>query len=166
VVVGAVGAGVTGAMLSPNGSLREGVFNAAQDSLNDCIDPEDPRKSVPCESAGDIRNDANDVDPNMTGDLCVAGRSTTDALGNPIVGGAVRNKQVADACTRADNVQIANYASFGVLGVGAALTVVFTTLLFVHKENGATRALKRHDVRLGAAPSNGGGMTFTGGFRF
>lgn len=160
-VIGVAGAATTGVML--NNSLRDDVFQAAEDSLTDCqVDG----VKVPCESPGDTPFPDNDVDPNMEGDLCAAGRATEDANGDPYPGGAVRNAAVADACTRADVAQDLNVASFAVLGVGAAVTLVFTTLLFVHKENPSTKAMRRRDIQVGASPVRGGGMTFSGGFRF
>jgi hypothetical protein len=161
-VVGAVGAGVTAAMLQ--GNLRDEVFGAAEASLNDCIVVENGEpKVVACESSTEPRFVENDVDPSMMGDLCAyAGETGLD----PRDPSAVRNEQVTNACLRADAAQKINIASFAVLGAGAALTIVFTTLLFVHRDNSVTRAMRTRDVRIGAAPNPGGGLTLSGGFRF
>jgi hypothetical protein len=148
------------------GKVRDDVFDAATDSVNDCIDPMG-FGSVPCEGPEDVRNDANDVDPNMAGDLCSAGRSNTDALGIPIAGGAVRNAAVSDACAKGDKMRNVSIAGFAVMGVGLVATAVFTALLFVPRKSTskAAAALRRRRPTLGFTPAPGGGMV-GGGFRF
>ena len=151
-----------------NGTLRDEGVGAAYASFNDCIDPADPSRVVPCESPGEPQNLANDVDPEASGDICDAARSSVDALGNPVMPeGAVRNASVAEACDRADRAERTAIAGFALAGIGLATTVVFTALLFfpLRKNRKQAAALRRRAPSVGFMPAPGGG-TFSGSIRF
>lgn len=161
-VVGAAGA--IGTFAALNGKLREDVFDAAYASLEDCLaeGPDGRPVSVPCRAGEEDLNTANDVDPDVVDDVCLA--ASQRPPGAPE--GTVTNKSVYDACQKADQVEIINRASFGVLAGGLLLTAVFTTLLFVRKRQPGENALRRRDLQLSATPTPDGGFMFGGGMKF
>ncbi len=122
-----VTAAVTSAMIAPNGPVRDDLLQAARDSLDDA-------------------NPNNDVDPNMSGDLCDFAR--TEPTGEP---GKVTNAAVTKVCNRADTLAKVATATWITTGIFAATTVASTVLLFVHR-----KAPSEHAFRLGAAASREG----------
>ena len=122
-----VTAAVTSAMIAPNGPVRDDLLQAARDSLDDA-------------------NPNNDVDPNMSGDLCDFAR--TEPTGEP---GKVTNAAVTKVCNRADTLAKVATATWITTGIFAATTVASTVLLFVHR-----KAPGEHAFRLGGAASREG----------
>jgi hypothetical protein len=129
--------------ISPNGSVRKQLLAAAADSL------EDDKPS-------------NDIDPNTSADLCELARTPPD----PDRPNEVTNADVTRVCIKADNLATAATVSWVATGVFAASTVVFTTLLFVHKDKKTAAKLLEHDVGLGGAPLRDGGFVLGGSLRF
>ncbi|MEM6290009.1 MAG: hypothetical protein AAGA54_02055 [Myxococcota bacterium] len=72
--------------------------------------------------------------------------------------GAVINAEVANLC--GDGTTAARIGTIGWItaGVGAGITVAFTILYFVHREDGSAQARKRRHFMVTAAPTAGGGM--------
>ncbi|WP_106087245.1 hypothetical protein [Enhygromyxa salina] len=136
----AIGATVA---ISTNGPIRKELITAAENSLTD---------SKP----------GNDVDPNSTQDLCELGRRPPD----PSKPNEVTNAEVTRVCIKADNVASVATAGWIATGVFAATTVVFTTLLFVHKNDKTVAKLRKHKVGFGGAPSAGQGFVVGGSFQF
>jgi hypothetical protein len=129
--------------IGPNGSIRDELLAAAENSLTD---------SKP----------SNDIDPNTQGDLCPIAQMPPD----PSKPDEVTNAEVTRICLKADNLATAATVSWIATGVFAASTVVFTTLLFVHKDKGSVAKLIDHDVGLGGAPLQEGGFVLGGSFKF
>jgi hypothetical protein len=138
----AVGAGI-GTTISVS-RLEDDLRKAANDSLAD-------------------DNDVNDVDPALVADICQAARVEPDPENEP---GAVTNADIAAICNRGTATAKAATSMWVLTGVFAASTAVFTTLLFVRRDDRASAALRRRGVSFGAAPVRGGGVFVGGGFRF
>jgi hypothetical protein len=136
--------GTSLAIRKPNGSVYKELIGAAEDSLND-DKPE------------------NDIDPDMSGDLCAAARVEPNPDDEP---GAVTNANVTKVCNKADALATTANVTWITTGVFGVATVAFTVLLFAHKEKPGAAAMRRHDVQLGAAPLRGGGAVMGGAFRF
>ncbi len=111
-------AAATTAVIAPKGPLRDDLLAAAEDSLKD-------------------GKAANDIDPNMDGDLCAAARA--EPPGEP---GKVTNAAVTKICNRGDALAKVATATWITAGIFAATTIAATTLLFVHKKRGNERALR------------------------
>jgi hypothetical protein len=129
---------------NPNGSVYKQLIGAAEDSLKD-DKPE------------------NDVDPDMSGDLCKAARVEPNPDEEP---GAVTNADVTQVCNKADALATTANVTWITTGVFGVATVAFTVLLFAHKEKPGAAALRRHDLQLGAAPLRQGGAMVGGSFDF
>jgi hypothetical protein len=128
---------------NPNGSVYRELIQSAEDSLTD----DKPQ---------------NDIDPDMSGDLCAAARVEP----NPDEPGAVTNASVTQVCNKADALaKVANITWITTAVFGVA-TITFTVLLFAHREKPAAQALLRHQVGLGAAPTATDGVVVGGGLRF
>ncbi|MFV8750398.1 hypothetical protein ACNOYE_07590 [Nannocystaceae bacterium ST9] len=152
-----VGLGVTGGLtvaalgtaigttiaIGNNGPIRKDLLAAAQDSLDD-------------------DKPSNDIDPNSSSDLCQLARTPPD----PSKPNEVTNASVTKVCIKADNVATAATVSWVATGVFAVATVAFTVLLFVHKDKPAASAMRKRNVRFGAAPVGGGGFMVGGGMNF
>jgi hypothetical protein len=152
-----VGVGVSGALtvaalataigttvaISPNGPVRKELLAAAEASLTD-------------------DRPSNDIDPNTDQDLCPLARAAPD----PTRPNEVTNAAMSKICTKADNLAVAATASWIATGVFAASTVVFTTLLFVHKDKPEVAKLIEREVGFGGAPLQAGGFVLGGSFRF
>jgi hypothetical protein len=136
----AIGTTIT---IGPNGSIRKDLIAAAEASLTD-------------------DKPSNDVDPNTPGDLCPLAQAPPDAS-KP---NEVTNAEVTRVCIKADNLATAATVSWVATGVFAATTVVFTTLLFVHKKKPGVAKLLEHDVGFGGAPMRNGGFVLGGSLRF
>jgi hypothetical protein len=136
----AIGATVA---IGSNGPIRKELITAAENSLLDT-------------------KDGNDVDPNSTQDLCVLGRAPPD----PTKPNEVTNAEVTRVCIKADNMATVATAGWIATGVFAATTVIFTTLLFVHKNDKRVAKLRKHKVGFGGAPSPGRGFVVGGSFQF
>lgn len=126
-----------------NGPIRKDLLAAAEASLTD-------------------GKPSNDVDPNSSGDLCQLAQSPPD----PSKPNEVTNAAVTKVCIKADNVATAATLTWVVTGVFAVATAAFTVLLFVHKDTPTTAALRKRNVRFGAAPIGGGGFMAGGGMQF
>ena len=129
--------------IGSNGPIRKDLIAAAEASLLD-------------DKSG------NDVDPGSSQDLCVLGRAPPD----PLKPNEVTNAEVTRVCITADNVAVVATAGWIATGVFAASTAVFTTLLFVHKNDKTVAKLRKHGVGIGGAPSPGGGFMLGGSLRF
>jgi hypothetical protein len=137
----AIGATVA---IGNNGPLRKDLLAEAQASLTD-------------------DKDSNDIDPNSSQDLCELARTPPDAS-KP---NEVTNARVTEVCIKFDNTSTIATVGWIATGVFAASTILFTTLLFVHKRDSKTSAkLRDHKVRFGGAPARGGGFMLGGSFRF
>ncbi|HLT41037.1 MAG TPA: hypothetical protein VK034_32390 [Enhygromyxa sp.] len=142
--VAAIGTAIgTTLAIGPNGSIRKDLLAAAENSLND-------------------GKPSNDIDPNTSQDLCELAQAPPD----PSKPDEVTNAEVTRVCIKADNLAKAATISWVATGVFAASTVVFTTLLFVHKDKRAAAKLLEHDVGLGGAPLPEGGFVLGGSMRF
>ena len=82
------------------------------------------------------------------------------------VKGGVKNGEMTKICNKADGFASAATGAFVATGVFAAATVVFATLLFVHKNKPGVARLQRHNVTMGMAPMRGGGAMVGGSLRF
>lgn len=149
-----VGAGVTVAGFAPaigmgvwltsrEGGFRGELVEAAEASLQD-------------------ESQTNDVDPGLPEgiNLCeLARQRPTDENGVPLgQPGQVRNVAVVRVCNKGEAIRKAELASAIVGGLGLATTVVFTILLFVHREPARrSSAWQRHRMMLGVEPVRGEG---------
>jgi len=143
-MLGSLGTAIaTTIMTGENGSATKDIKSAAEDSFDD-------------EKTG------NDIDPDGP-DPCAA----ADVRPDPDRPNEVANAAVTQACIKADNLK--TVATIGWIGTGvfAATTILFTTLLFVHRDKSQAAAkLHRHRVGLGGAPTRDGGVVFGGTFSF
>jgi hypothetical protein len=133
----------TSLAIGPNGSIRRELIAAAEASLLD-------------------DRPSNDVDPNTSGDLCEIARTPPD----PSRPDEVTNAQMTRICIKADNVATAATMSWVATGVFALSTIVFTTLLFVRKQDATVAKLREHKVGFGGAPLRDGGFVLGGSFKF
>lgn len=132
-----IGAFVAGGLLvgstrSPNGSAHQAVISAAEDSINDA----DP---------------ANNVDPDMAGDLCEAARGPGDEAGG------VLNAGVVDACDDLDTRLTASTAMWitgGALLLGAGVATFFVYLTGTKPKDRTAR----ESIRVLAGPARGGAV--------
>lgn len=153
--VTAVAAGATIGMgvwlTSKDVGFREELLEAANASLTD-------------------ENPSNDVDPNLPDgiNLCEYARSRpSDENGTPLgQPGEVRNSAVVRVCGKGETIRKAQLATGIVAGVGLASTLVFTVLLFVHREPARASAWRRHRLYVGADPVPGQGVSLRMGGRF
>lgn len=131
--------------VSPNGSVRRDLNDAADESLQD---------SSP----------SNDVDRRAVDDVCKAAREEINPVAEP---GAVRNASITEICNRGDALATSATVTWITSGVFLASTAVFTTLLFVRKKDSATaRKMIEHGVSVGGAPTPDGGLLVGGRMRF
>ena len=103
-------------------------------------------------------NPDNDINPYSNNDLCAEARTE--------VSGGVKNGEMTKICNKADGLATAATAGFIATGIFAASTVVFTTLLFVHRDKPGVAKLQKHGLTLGAMPLRGGGAIVGGVVRF
>ena len=96
----------------------------------------------------------NDVDKRTNADLCGDGE-----LGSNF-------DPVASVCARSDLLENGQYVSYALAGAFAVSTIVFTTLLFVHRDKPGAAALRKHQLRFGGTPVQGGGFVVGGSMRF
>lgn len=136
----AIGATVA---IGENGPLRDDLLSAAEASLTD-------------------DKASNDIDPNSNADLCELARTPPD----PNKPNEVTNARVTEVCIKFDNTQTIATAGWIATGVFAATTVLFTTLLFVHKRDKTAAKLREHKVGFGGAPTPDGGFMLGSSFRF
>ena len=129
--------------IGPNGPVRKELLAAAEASLTD-------------------DKPSNDIDPNTSADLCELARTPPDA-DRP---NEVTNAEVTRVCIKADNLATVATVSWIATGVFAVSTVVFTTLLFVHKDKKTAAKLIEHDVGFGGAPLRDGGFVLSGSMKF
>lgn len=134
----AVGIG-TYVQIKPDGKLYNDLVAEGKASLTD-------------------KSTTNDVNPNMSGDMCAAARKS---LGDGVVNG-----DMSKICNKADGLASAATGAFVATGVFAAATVAFATLLFVHKNKPGVARLQRHGVTMGMTPLRGGGAMVGGSLRF
>jgi hypothetical protein len=146
-----------GLTIATRTTLRDKLVRTANESLRDVYPEDDPR-------AGQ-NNPMNDVDPTVTPDICAEARShPEDDVDNPK---SVKNKKVTEVCNVADGVEKGQFAAWAGTAVFGVATIAFTVLLFVKKNDSAAAAAAwRHDLRLGAAPTRGGGLSFGASMKF
>lgn len=125
--------------IRPGGKLKKDLIQAAKDSETD-------------------KSGTNDISPYTDQDLCAQART-------PVSGG-VKNGEMTKICNKADGLATAATAGFIATGIFAASTVVFTTLLFVHKNKPGVAKLQKHGLTLGAMPLRSGGAIVGGVVRF
>lgn len=131
-----VGLGValgTYLQIRPGGPLKQDLVAAGNASLDD-------------------NKKSNDVDPNTPDDLCQRARETPAGGAE----GTVTNKDMAAICNKGDTLAKVSTAGWIATGVFLGATLVFTTLLFVHKRGPTTEAMRRRGFSMGMAPSRGG----------
>ncbi len=126
-------------MIRPGGKLKKDLVAAANASFDD-------------------NKTSNDISPYSDKDLCVEARSQ--------VAGGVKNGEMTKICNKADGLATAATAGFIATGIFAASTIVFTTLLFVHKNKPGVARLQKHGLSLGAMPLRSGGAMVGGVVRF
>jgi len=126
-------------VIRPGGKLKKDLVAAAERSPMD-------------------DNPGNDINPYSNNDLCVEARTE--------VAGGVKNGEMTKICNKADGLATAATAGFIATGIFAASTVVFTTLLFVHRDKPGVAKLQKHGLTLGAMPLRGGGAIVGGVVRF
>jgi hypothetical protein len=130
-----VGLGVaigTYIQIRPEGPIKKELIAAGRASLDD------DKKS-------------NDINPNTPDDLC--DRARTPPGENP---DEVTNKDMAIICNKGDALAKVSTVGWIATGVFLGATLVFTTLLFVHKRGPNTMALQRRGFSMGMAPNRGG----------
>lgn len=122
------------------------------------------RKDLLDEAAASLTDDknSNDIDPNSNEDLCELARTPPD----PSKPNEVTNARVTEVCIKFDNTSTIATAGWIATGVFAATTVLFTTLLFVHKRNKTVATLRDHKVGFGGAPRPDGGFMLGTSFKF
>ncbi|HFE47456.1 MAG TPA: hypothetical protein ENJ18_18530 [Nannocystis exedens] len=143
--VAAVGTGVaTGMMIVEGGLVQKELIDAAEKSL------EDDKAS-------------NDIDPYVSSEtnLCDIAETTED-------GQRVTNAEVATVCRKGKTLEAVSKASFIGAGIFGLSTIVFTTLLFVHrkKTDGVAAKLRSHGAAVGISPTRDGGAMVRGRWRF
>lgn len=126
-------------VIRPGGKLKKDLVDAANRSPMD-------------------DNPGNDINPYSKNDLCAEARSQ--------VSGGVKNGEMVKICNKADGLATAATAGFIATGIFAASTVVFTTLLFVHRDKPGVAKMQKHGLTLGAMPLRGGGAIVGGVVRF
>lgn len=148
-----------GLTIATRTTLRDKLVRTANDSLHDVYPPDDAL------GRGGMPNTENDVDPTVTPDICAEARRHPEIdTEHPK---SVKNKKVTEVCNVADGVEKGQFAAWAGTAVFGVATIAFTVLLFVKKNDSpAAAAAWRHGLRLGAAPTRGGGLTFGGSFRF
>ncbi len=129
--------------IGENGPLRKDLLAEAEASLDD-------------------DKSSNDIDPNSNADLCELARTPPD----PDKPNEVTNARVTEVCIKFDNTSTLATAGWIATGVFGATTILFTTLLFVHKDKKSSAKLREHNVRFGGAPARGGGFMLGGSFEF
>jgi hypothetical protein len=125
--------------IRPGGKLKKDLVQAAKDSETDT-------------------SASNDISPYTDQDLCDLAREQ--------VTGGVKNGEMTKICNKADGLASAATAGFIATGIFAASTLVFTTLLFVHKNKPGVAKLQKHGLTLGAMPLRSGGAIVGGVVRF
>lgn len=145
--VAAVGAGVAmGLMTREGGLVHKELIDAAKASLDD-------------------NKAANDVDPYSDQNLCDVANTPLPTMDG---GQGVTNKAVADVCQKGDTFATVATASFVGAGVFGVSTIVFTTLLFVHRDktDGVAAKMRTHQAAVGISPTRDGGAMVGGRWRF
>ncbi len=109
---------------------------------------------------------SNDVDPYSDQNLC-------DVANTPLprkdgMGQGVTNDDVAYVCQKGNVLAKAGLASSVAAGVFGVSTIVFATLLFVHrdKNDGVAAKLRIHQAAVGISPTSDGGAMVGGRWRF
>jgi hypothetical protein len=142
------------------GRLYEDLIKAADASLTDSE----------AEIAAGSTPGFNDVDRTIVQEIC------SDAPGSggareqltpdgPNSQSGVRNRDITKQCTKGETYATIGTASWVTFGVATASTILFTTLMFVHKKGKGESALLRRGVQFGAAPTRHG-VVVGGGLRF
>ena len=130
-------------MIGEKGSIRRDMIIAAENSLID-------------------DKPSNDVDPTAD-DLCALAEAPPD----PARPDEVTNAAVTQLCIKSRNTATVATAAWIGTAVFGVSTVLFTTLLFVHKNKNKTAAkLYRHGVGIGGGPTPDGGFMLGGSLRF
>ncbi len=147
--VAAAGTGVAMYLMTrENGPVNKDLIAAAKESL------EDDKAS-------------NDVNPYVS-----KGTNLCDVANTPAPtedgGQGVTNKAVAEVCQKGKTLATVGTASAVAAGVFGASMIVFTTLLFVHrdKSNGVAAKLRSHQAAVGISPTSDGGAMVGGRWRF
>ena len=141
----AVASGVTLAVLASE-------LNKSEQALQDAAD----------ESLTD-GNPANDIDRSVTPDLCAAATANTPTEDAP---NAVRNAKMTRICNRGSGLSAGTYAAGAGLAVFGVSTLIFTGLLFIHRNKPGALAMKRRGVTFGAGPTMDGGVSVAGSMKF
>lgn len=143
------------ALVASMGRLRDRLIQTANDSLVDEYPSGSPNAGQPYT--------LNDVDPAHEADICAAAREhPPEDMQNPE---SVRNKKVVEVCNRGDGLEKGAFATFAVVGVSLAATLVFTGLLLIHRREPRTNARARHRVLPSfGASGQGVGASLSGRF--
>lgn len=116
-----------------------------------------PLKQDLLDAANRSIGEKNEVNPNTPGDLCELARETPDGE-DP---GVVTNAEMVTICNKADTLATVSTVGWIATGVFLAGTLVFTTLLFVHKRGPSAAAMQRRGFSMSMAPSRGGFLVGT-----
>lgn len=108
-------------------------------------------------SQGDDNNPSNDISP-YEDNLCDKAREQ--------VASGSRNPEMVKLCKKGEGLATAATAGIIATSIFAASTIVFTTLLFVHKDKPGVAKLRKHGLTLGAMPLRSGGAIIGGVVRF
>jgi hypothetical protein len=151
------GVGISGALML--GGLGLAIASTIRIGENGPL-----RKDLLAEAANSLTDDkqSNDIDPNSDADLCDLARTPPDAS-KP---NEVTNARVTEVCIKFDNTSTMATVGWITTGVFAASTILFTTLLFVHKDKKAVAKLREHKVGFGGAPNAYGGFMLGSSFKF
>jgi hypothetical protein len=141
----AVASGVAAAVLFQQVSKKEDELRvAADESLMD-------------------DNRANDVNRDLVGDLCVAARHPNPTPTEPE---AVTNARMTRICNQADGLLAGTHGALAGVAVFGVSTLVFTGLLFIHRNKPGGLALKRRGFTFGAGPTVDGGISIASSVKF
>jgi hypothetical protein len=141
------GAAVLGTGLALEGPLRKDLLDASDASLLD----DKPN------------NDTQPIPESYNNDTCAYASEDNLPNADPQ---EVRNAAVTQVCNRAAGVEKAHFAAIAVMAVAGVSTIIFTTLLFVHRREPSAAALRRRGIQLGASPTPDGGFMVGSRFRF
>lgn len=130
----------TSLALRPDGRLHTDLVNAARDSPNDA-------------------NPANDINPDANANLCQLARVE-------IRPDEVTNGAMTVICNKTDTYTTLRNTAWVGTAVFATSSLIFGTLLLLHRHKQSESGLAGRDFQLGGAPTPDGGFLIQSAFRF